>query len=313
MEGKPVPRHVYQDLVLDGKTVVTGRRDCLGRWNILEPYLPHAGSILDVGSNLGWFGLKISERFPRCVVASVEADERSATLQREVLASNRSEQICLLTHRANVRLARCFLDAGQRFDAVLCLSVIHWLPDHRRFLQTLGTISRRLIIEHPDPRESGAGVERIRYEIGPIGPYLHSLFPNRPVTCLQQVSSHRNCHYPREMWLVSEAVESELSQSPGLEVSAMLKLALSWPPRSWWQSQLAPDVAIGRRDRQCHELLTPDGLLCLDSTSGQTVRRLLWRVRGIPENRLLSPMQLWSRKTRRLVGRFLRSAKLRPS
>ena len=89
MEGELVPRHVYQDLVLDGKTVVTGRRDCLGRWSILEPYLPHAGSILDVGSNLGWFGLKICERFPRCVVASVEADERSAALQRKTTAESR--------------------------------------------------------------------------------------------------------------------------------------------------------------------------------------------------------------------------------
>ena len=76
---------VYQDVLLDGEKVLSGARDCPQRWEAIEPHLPAAGSILDVGSNFGWFGLKICQSRPESVVASVEADRRSAWVQRRVL------------------------------------------------------------------------------------------------------------------------------------------------------------------------------------------------------------------------------------
>ena len=225
------PPRVYQDLVLDGRTVVAGRRDCRPRWEALLPHLPRAGTMLDVGSNLGWFSLKMAETFPRCVVASVEADEISAEWQRKALASHATRRICLLTHRADRRLAEQFVRGGQRFDAVLCLSVLHWLPDHRQLLAALGPIARRIFIEQPDPRESGAGTERLRQEIGPIGPYLESLFPERPRRRIGRWSSHRASPYPRELWLVDEPPDADPRPSPGLEVDAVAALEPSWPPR----------------------------------------------------------------------------------
>jgi len=271
--------------------------------------LPRCGTILDVGSNLGWFGLKICEAFPDCVVASLEPDERSATLQREVLRSHRSPRICLLTNRADRRLARRFVEAGQELDAVLCLSVLHWLPDHREFLSALGKISRRLLIEQPDPRESGAGFAHIREEIGPIGPYLESLFPARRLERLAGLPSHRQSPFPREIWLVGELPGPPKPPSPGLEVSALLAMSPSWPPRSWWQGRLADGLdGVSPRWREpCRVLFTPQGLLVQGGVAGQpTLGQLRRRVARLPENRLLSPGQWLYRRARRLAGTTLR-------
>ena len=83
-----------------GPNLLHGHRDCMGRWEALAPHLPQAGTILDVGSNFGWFGLQICRTRPQCVVASVEADLRSAAVQRQVLQSHDATRICLLTARA---------------------------------------------------------------------------------------------------------------------------------------------------------------------------------------------------------------------
>src|SRR5262245_58197516 len=108
---------VYQDVVLGGITVNKGRRDCGARWQLIAPHLTGRGAVLDVGSNFGWFGLKICQTFPNCVVASLEADLRSAAVQRAVLESHAHNRICLLVRRADSRLAQAFLAAGQRFEA----------------------------------------------------------------------------------------------------------------------------------------------------------------------------------------------------
>src|SRR5437016_2940122 len=79
---------VYQDVVLGGQTVRRGARDCEARWELIAPHVPLAGTVLDIGSNFGWFGLRICQEYPECVVASVEADEQSGTVQREVLRSH---------------------------------------------------------------------------------------------------------------------------------------------------------------------------------------------------------------------------------
>jgi hypothetical protein len=300
---------VYQDVVIAGKTVRSGHRDCVTRWQVLNAHLPPAGTFLDVGSNFGWFGLQLVQSRPNCVVASVEADERSAAVQRVVLESNAAERIALLTHHAGATLARRFQTAGPRFNAVLCLSVLHWMADHREFLRTLGAIADRIFLEQPDPREAGAGVESIRREIGPIGPYLADLFPHRPSTCLARLPSHRNEEYLREIWLVAEPAGSAPQASPGLDAAALLDLAPGWPARSWWRKELEtlpPGEASAATEGQ-RVLFAPAGLRWAGVAGPPEDLAALRRAAGrIPEHRALPLFQSWYRHWRRRAGNLVR-------
>lgn len=286
---------VYQDVVLDGRTVRRGHRDCPGRWDLIAEHLPRAGSILDVGSNFGWFGLQIAHTRPDCVVASLEADLRSAEVQRQVLHANDSHRVCLLTAPAGARLARRMSAAGQRFDAVLCLSVLHWMADHRNFMTELGRIAGRIVIEHPDPREEGAGVEQIRREIGPIDDYLAVMFPERPARRLALLPSHRGGQYPRELWLVAEPYGWPTDPSPGLDVEALLNCSPGWPPRSWWLQSLARSGGSGKK---C--LLTAGGLL------GDPTPAIRRRLNRVPEHAAFTRARRWKLKSRRILGGLLR-------
>jgi hypothetical protein len=294
---------IYQDVVVAGRTVRSGQRDCPARWALLDPHLPRAGAILDVGSNFGWFGLQICQTRPECVVASLEADLRSAEVQRQVLASNDCRRVCLLTARANARLVQRWESVGQRFDAVLCLAVLHWMADHRQFLTALGRIAGRLLVEQPDPREAGAGVETIRRQIGAIGAYLADVFPDRPVQRLAQLASHRDGRYPRELWLVAEPAGWPTVPAPGLDVNALLDAAPGWPARSWWAKQAATvPHTVPTQDTL---LFTPRGLRgAIGPDFGQRVRRLPERTAFLPGRRLLLA-------GRRAVGNVLRRFRLR--
>ena len=311
---------VYQDVVVAGQTVRSGYRDCTGRREILDPHLPPGGIFLDVGSNFGWFGLQLTHSRPGSVVASVEADERSAAVQRFVLESNAALRIALLTHRAGTAMARRFQTAGQRFNAVLWLSVLHWMADHREFLRTLGSIADRIFLEQPDPREAGAGVESIRREIGDIGSYLANLFPGRPSTCLARLPSHRDEQYLREIWLVAEPAGCTVQASPGLDAAALLDLAPGWPPRSWWLRELETvaqsgttvsgiESSGGLRPRLAGEnlLFSPAGLRLSGAAVLPETLAALRRAAGrIPENRAMSLGQSCYRRWRRLAGNAVR-------
>jgi hypothetical protein len=301
---------VYQDVRWAGQTLARGRRDCHRRWELIRPLLPKRGALLDVGSNFGWFGLAACEAFADYVVASVEADEHSASVQRQVLQSHSHRRIALLTHKANRRMADVFARSDQRFDAVLCLSVLHWMRDHREFLTRLAPRAGRIFVEHPDPREVGAGVDRIRHEIGPIGRYLRELFPDRHTILLGRVPSDRQAGVSRELWMVEAAADFEPNATPALDVSSMLELAPSWPPRSWWQEQALASRPADSIAPAAY-WFTPHGICrSPQSTHGNSLsqRRLLRLMSRVPEDRLWPLSRWFYRRSRRLAARLLRSS-----
>ena len=298
---------VYQDVVVAGKTVRTGQHACAARWRLIEPHLPAAGAFLDVGSNFGWFGLQIVQSRPDSVVASVEADPRSAAVQHLVLRSNDVRRICLLTQRAGAPLARRFLAAAQPFAGVLCLSVLHWMPDHREFLEILGPLSERLFIELPDAQETGAGVDSIRRAIGAADEYLAGLFPDRPRTCLGRLPSHRNPHFQREIWLVGPAKTCVAAPVAALDAAALLSLSPGWPPRSWWLGQfdlLSPTAnpSSGAVDFTAHGLQASAA-----GVPAEQLAQLRRAARRVPERRAMPISQAWYRRLRRRVGDLLRA------
>ncbi len=319
---------IYQDVVMAGHIARRGERDCAARWQAIKPHLVGAGTVLDIGSNFGWFGLQICQANPHAVVASVEADLRSAAVQRAVLSSHADvessrqasltpfpigNRICLLTARAGLPLAARFASADTRFDAALCLNVLHWVRDHREFLHRLGDIADRIIIEHPDPNEVGAGVDSIRCQIGPIGPYLRHLFDDRPVERIAFTESHRDQSRPRELWLVGPRYDGPLRPQSGIDAAALLQLAPAWPPRAWWLQSLAGSSALAAGDASSRCLdFTASGLRAATGKAIPPPSVDLYRLaRRVPETGVATRWQRWQRGSRQFVGNLLRRCGLR--
>ena len=285
---------VYQDIVLAGQTERRGERDCEERWNAMAPHLPESGSLLDIGANFAWFCLRWCLEGPDRTAVAWEADLRSAAVARYVLASNAAGRICLLTARADTENLQTFAQTGQRFSVALCLSVLHWLRDHRTFLRALGTVAPRILIEHCDPREEGAGIEHVRREIGPIGDYLRQMFPERTVRRLAVWKSHLTDEFPRELWMIDEPDAEPPLIPPTSAVSArpLLKLDAVWPPASWWREQLErPELATAS-----NVAFAPQGLTTIPSTQpGDTRAELLGLISQMPA----AGMTTWRRRLRR--------------
>jgi hypothetical protein len=300
---------VYQDVVLDGRTVRRGVRDCASRWEAIAVHLPKTGALLDVGANFAWFCLQWCASGKERIAVALEADRRTGGVARYVLASHEDRRIALVTARAGASATEEFHTRGDRFCAALCLSVLHWIPDHREFLAGLGRIAERIFVEHCDPREAGAGVESIRREIGEIGPYLRDLFPDRLVERIAVWTAHRSTELPRELWLVGPSAQAEAdvtrSGVDGVSVASLLALDIAWPPRSWWMEQLQTidhqetgEIAFTPRgvERRARKL----------SSNPEPVDRLIVEARRIPERGATT----WRRRWRRVyeaVRRRLRA------
>lgn len=247
----------YQDVVLAGQTVRRGGRDCERRWQAIAPHLPAGGVLLDVGANFGWFCLKWCAEGPDRLAVAWEADLRSAAVARYVLASEPGRRIALCTSPAGAAGAKRFVASGRRIDVVLCLSILHWMPDHREFLAELGTVADRILIEQPNLDEAGAGSEAVRRSIGAIGPYLKQLFPDRPVTHIDTWSSHRDADSKRELWLVGppNGVVPAVTP-PSIDAALLCDLDVAWPPQSWWRRR----KPLSRDAFPCGFALTPCGV-----------------------------------------------------
>ena len=295
---------VYQDVLWQGVPRQIGVRDCEARWRLIEPHLPERGVVLDVGSNFGWFGLKVVDSRPACVVASLEADPHSAAVQRQVLASHASQRIALLTKRATAKRPRKWGEQGQRFAAAFCLSVLHWMPDHRQFLLELAQLCPVLFIECPAPEEeAGIGLSAARRGLSNVGELLIELFDSRSVTCLGFVAGLSSTSPQRAIWQVRCGSEPA-SQSCGLSLEAMLAQEIGWPQRSWWQDQLARPRSDVNLPAGCW--LTPAGVTLGRSTSPDLPRRAL---RSIPEHILFTRTTLLRRRLRGAIRRVLSFSK----
>lgn len=307
---------VYQDVVLAGRVLRRGVRDCEERWSLIEPHLPRSGAVLDVGSNFGWFALRTALSRPRTIVVSAEADARAAQVQRVVLQSHEVDRVVLITRRAGAKLARQFADRQQRFAAVYCLSVLHWMPDHREFLQAIAASADRIFLEFPGPCERDVGLQRVRDEIGDFGAYLRELFPAQELQNLGAVSGLPVDEQPRSIWLIAANTAADSSAtSTRADVATLLANAPAWPTRPWWcaqmdrlisEAQVASPTPVGGDLAAQRVWMTPEGLFCANSTSRRArseLQRIRRRLSAVPEETLFTATERVRRRTKHLGSR----------
>ncbi|WP_306365456.1 bifunctional 2-polyprenyl-6-hydroxyphenol methylase/3-demethylubiquinol 3-O-methyltransferase UbiG [Nocardia sp. CC227C] len=143
----------YQPEWVNGREVGTGRRDAAGRYKAIADYLGddmRGFHVLDLGAYNGYFSRRLAEDFGAHCVA---ADDYVGLTDAPGVKAVRK------------RLSMPELTSLGSFDVVLCLSVLHHLPDWRAYLDALVSMAPLVFIEtaHPDevlPKAKAHGQSR---------------------------------------------------------------------------------------------------------------------------------------------------------
>ena len=154
----------YQDVEINGEVEVHGmRKSCQERWDIIKPYLKSHKTFLDIGSNLGYFTIKIAREVPNSVVASVEKNIDYAKKQLEIIKRNKLKNVILCHHDFSIEMAKFFSTYYEAVDVILMFSVLHYYStiEAEEILKYVSRITPELIIEHPRPEEKSGGLSTV--------------------------------------------------------------------------------------------------------------------------------------------------------
>ena len=194
----------YQEAYLpDG--IEPGERDCAERWELIAPYVPDSGIMVDVGSNLGYYGLRAIATKPDLAVVSIESDAAIVERQREIAASHHTNRLCLVRGNVDARLTGAWVRTCDWLDLTLLLAVLHWMDDPSAVLGDLSRMSGRIIAEVPDAADVGAcGRSKTRLWGDDPVPWFRSV-TGREVVSLGRVARHTS-DVPSHLVLVEGSV-----------------------------------------------------------------------------------------------------------
>ncbi len=155
----------YQDVWVKGKVMVQGYRECAERYELVAHFCSQYRrpfTVLDVGANLGYFGIRLAEQFPECRVVAVEGRPEIGS----VLQENDNPRVIWLRRMLSLRDLWCLANV-EAFDVVLALSVIHHLPAApEASLEVLPLIGDHLILELPY-EDTACGQEKVQAIVPP--------------------------------------------------------------------------------------------------------------------------------------------------
>lgn len=165
----------YQDIIINGKVVSTGVRDCASRYEALKQVLDlyeRPFTVLDIGASQGYFALRIAHDYPHATCVMIEGNYskkwRIADQLQDICRLNTDyDNIIFLKKKISAadlqRLGEC-----EHFDVVLCFNVIHHMKrEWQKALSALFTLGDNIIIETPPANDRiargnkvVAGIER---------------------------------------------------------------------------------------------------------------------------------------------------------
>lgn len=135
---------IYQDTWLNGECIAKGTRDCAGRYELIKPVCKYGYSVLDLGANMCYFGLRLIEDFD-CSVMAFEFN--SFEMRQAHVKKNNTNQLMLLNRKlslADLNILYSFC----KFDLVLALSVLHHVPGSvKQWVETLRLLGKNTIVE----------------------------------------------------------------------------------------------------------------------------------------------------------------------
>jgi glycosyltransferase involved in cell wall biosynthesis len=164
---------VYQSVYVKGELIREGvRGNEFERLEVIKNYIKPNQTILDIGSNVGFFTINLAKLFPENIFVSIENQYPYARLQQELIELEGVNNVILINSTMSTEWLVEAAEACTYFDTTLLLSVLHHIPDAENFLHQLNKISKSLIMELPHPDESrvcGKDVIREQLTVEKIG------------------------------------------------------------------------------------------------------------------------------------------------
>lgn len=114
--------NTYQPVVLEGKQLTRGDRDCEYRWAMMEHLFRdrNVTSILDLGCAEGYYVLRAAEE-RGCVALGVDADIRRTYIGQGCAFLQKAQGVGFMTSYVTPD----FVNKLPRFDLVICFSLFH--------------------------------------------------------------------------------------------------------------------------------------------------------------------------------------------
>ncbi len=98
---------VYQSIYLKDKLIRQGvRKNDWERLEVIKHYIKPKQTILDIGSNVGFFTIQLAKLFPQNVFLSIESNPNYAYLQKELLIQEGLENVVLIQLGSYSRLVK---------------------------------------------------------------------------------------------------------------------------------------------------------------------------------------------------------------
>lgn len=140
----------YQDRWANGAVIEKGYRECSSRYDVVRKFClatfgkRKAFTVRDIGANVCYFGMRLTEDFPNCRVFSYESHYGAIRVARyhvEKYGNDRME----LSH-AKVTIKQ--VDNFERCDLILAMSILHHMPEGQAaWLDALRGACDHLIVE----------------------------------------------------------------------------------------------------------------------------------------------------------------------
>ena len=109
--------------------IAEGIRECASRYEIIKSFCEQYKrpfTVCDIGANMCYFGLRLTEDFPKCYVIAFEFDKFD--IRATHVKKNKASRLLLLKRKLTIE-DLTVLNACSHFDLILALSILHHVGD----------------------------------------------------------------------------------------------------------------------------------------------------------------------------------------
>jgi SAM-dependent methyltransferase len=183
---------IYQPIILNDRVLAQGKRNnVFERLGAIKAKVHEGQTILDVGSNAGFFSIELAKIYKKSSIISIESNFHYAKIQSELVQDQKINNVCVINGVLSLEWLRLARDACVFFDTVLLLSVVHHFDRPKEILRELSFLCRSMIIEMPDENEKNVcGKEKIRTLDMTFISDLKSCFEEIPYTSPVHTDEH---------------------------------------------------------------------------------------------------------------------------